>query len=316
MKNKIIHIYNKIINLFSFYNEIHKIRRKINSISIDKINISNIPKSHPRGFIKEFQKRRVTIVELYLYILNNLSSEKYNDRLKSLRLIYTESFHSKALKMPLNTARVQIALMKMAIKEKHNKRKQLEYIRDFSISSYGLSNDIRRYLKILDIIEVPETGEQLKDLNLGWDHHVHDNSSYGRKNPCQLLLDAFIKGLSEITIVYNSISHPEIISEAVEAGNILGIKVNIGLEFSEGKQNKRYHYIFKLNNISNAKELKKYFSDNKEKLNFLTTGLEKNQKNRIESLKKLINNFNKIFLPNLNQDYQKNSIYYIKPIKN
>ncbi|MEZ5012285.1 MAG: hypothetical protein R2744_12225 [Bacteroidales bacterium] len=34
----------------------------------------------------------------------------------------------------------------------------------------------------LDIIEVPEKGLELRDLYMGWDFHVHDNASYGRKS--------------------------------------------------------------------------------------------------------------------------------------
>jgi hypothetical protein len=89
--------------------------------------------------------------------------------------------------MPLNAARVQLTLMKEVVKNRDSKRVQLELMRDFTVSSFGHPRTIRYFLKKLDIIEVPETGEELKDLNMGWDFHVHDSTSYGRKLPTRQL---------------------------------------------------------------------------------------------------------------------------------
>ena len=58
-------------------------------------------------------------------------------------------------------------------------------------------------LQLLDklgLAELPETGKKLKDLDMGFDGHVHDTATSGRKNPTQLIIDAFIKGMSELTI--------------------------------------------------------------------------------------------------------------------
>ena len=50
---------------------------------------------------------------------------------------------------------------------------------------------------------------------MGWDFHVHDNTSYGRKTPIQLIIDAFIKGISEITVVYTNLEHEEAIKRTI-----------------------------------------------------------------------------------------------------
>ena len=161
--------------------------------------------------------------------------------------------------MPLNAARVQMAIMKEVIKNRDNKRIQLELMRDFTVSSFGHPRSIRKYLNKFNIIEVPETGEELRELKMGWDFHVHDNTSYGLKSPSQLLIDAFIKGISELTVAYNTLDHSDAVKEVLEAGKILGIKVNIALEFSALTNGKRFHYMYILPNFSSKKERFKKF---------------------------------------------------------
>lgn len=276
--------------------------------------IENFPDSHPRGFIKKFRKRRITIGEAYLKIIDYLESSKYNERLEALELLVEQILFSRALEMPLNTARVQLALMKEAVKNKNNKRIQLERLQDFSICSFGQPRIIRKYLNQLNIIEVPETGQSLKDLDMGWDPHVHDNSSYGRKTPTQLVIDAFIKGISKITVVYNSLDHIEIMNEAIEAGRILGINVNIGLEFCVGKRGKRFYYLYQLPHFSTQEIFKEFIQTHKDDLEIFIKGLTENQINRMQSIHNLINNFNTVFLSSINQGFPDESIYNLEKL--
>lgn len=314
LKSKLIVCYNLVVNRLSFYHGLYKMRRWLNA-GIDRLeSIESFPESHPRGFIKKFRKRRISIVESYVKIIGFLESDKYNERLEALKLLARHVLHSRSLEMPLNTARVQLALMKEAVKNRNNKRVQLERLRDFSISSFGKPKFIRKYLKELNIIEVPETGQQLKDLYMGWDSHVHDNSSYGRKTPTQLIIDAFIKGISQLTVVYNTLSDPEIIKEAIDACHILGITVNIGLEFYIGGKDKRFHYIYLLPHFENEKELNHYLESKKEDLNVFVRGLEEARKNRILAITDAILNFNLNHLPKINNGYQKGSIYYLEKL--
>ena len=239
-----------ILNSLSFSNDIKRLRRLINqSIDVPQV-IEEYPDSHPRGFLKEFKRRRTTIAETYLRITTSLDSQNYKHRISALRLLSEHIIYSRSLKMPLNAARVQLALMKKVVNNRENKRKQLEFMQDFSVSSFGHPRAIRKFLKKLDIIEVPEKGKELKDLNLGWDFHVHDNTSYGRKSPSQLVIDAFIKGMSEMTIAHNNLKAEDAVKEALEAGKILGIKVNIAIEFSALTNGKRFHYMYVLPNFS------------------------------------------------------------------
>jgi hypothetical protein len=307
--------YNDIVNYLSFATNLRKLRTRINqSIDTPEI-ISELPNSHPRGFIKEFKKRRTTIAETYLKITKSLESANYNDRIHALTLLAEHINYSRSIKMPLNAARVQLALMKEVVKNRDNKRVQLELMRDFTVSSFGHPRAIRNYLKKLDIIEVPETGEELRDLKMGWDFHVHDSTSYGRKRPIQLIIDAFIKGISELTIAYNNLDREEAVKEVLEAGRILGIKVNIALEFSALTNGMRFHYMYILPNFSSKKKkFKKFLKQKSDDFNEFLHELEENEKKRELIIEQLIEHFNKTYLPQINEGYAFDSIYYLQPL--
>lgn len=311
----LVKVYNDIVNYLSFAKNLRDLRTKINlRIDLPEI-ITPFPDSHPRGFIKEFKKRRTTIVESYLRITKNLESLSYDERIHALRLLAEHINYSQSLKMPLNTARVQLALMKEVVKNRDNKRIQLELMRDFSVSSFGHPRVIRRFLKKFDIIEVPETGEELRDLKMGWDFHVHDNTSYGRKTPIQLIIDAFIKGISELTVVYTNLDHEEAIKEVLEAGKILGIKVNIAIEFSAIVNGLRFHFIYILPEFaSDKKKFKKFLKQKSQDFMEFMNQLDENDKKRRVTINHLIDNFNKIHLPKINEGYESDSIYYLKPL--
>ena len=311
----LIKTYNDFVNFLSFATKLRKLRSRINqSIDIPEI-ISEFPNSHPRGFIKEFRKRRTTIVETYLRITKCLESADYNERVHALGLLAEHIMYSRSLKMPLNAARVQLALMKEVVKNRDDKRVQLELMRDFTVSSYGHPRAIRNFLKKLDIIEVPETGEELKDLKMGWDFHVHDSTSYGRKSPIQLIIDAFIKGISELTIAYNNLDREEAVKEVLEAGRILGIKVNIALEFSALTNGMRFHYMYILPNFSSQKgRFKKFLKQKSDDFKEFLHELEENEKKREKNIAQLIEDFNSEHLPKINEGYEPDSIYYLQPI--
>jgi len=109
------------------------------------------------------------------------------------------------------------------------------------MSTRGQHQIIRKLCDELNIIELPEKGVRIGDLGYGWDGQVHDTATSGRKNPTQLIIDAFIKGISWLTVGYGSASDREMMEETIEAGNILGLNVNIGFEFSVKVGGLQYH---------------------------------------------------------------------------
>ena len=301
--------YNRLVNAMSFGAEYQKLRRLLNARIDSPASIEEIPSSHPAGFVREMKKRRITIVESYLIIIRYLESEHHKERIHALKLLEEQTFHSKNITMPLNTARVQLALMKEAIKSRDNKRRQLELLHDFTVSSYGQHSVIRAFLDEMGIIELPETGQRIADMDQGWDLHVHDNSSYGRKTPSQLVIDAFIKGISEITVAFNLLNSLDNIDEVLSAGDILGVRVTIGAEFSLLSQAHRFHFMFLLPRIRTSAELALFFEQHALELRFFIDGLNSNQQSRIASIHALIDSFNTLHLPALNAGYADGSIY-------
>ncbi len=308
-------IYNNLVNYLSFTSELRSLRNKIN-ISIDLPEyIEEFPDSHPKGFIKEFKKRRTTIAETYLRITKSLESARYSQRIQALRLLAEHITYSRSLTMPFNAARVQLAIMKAVVQNRHNKRVQLELMHDFSISSFGHPRAIRRYLKKFNMVEVPETGKELFELNMGWDYHVHDKTSYGYKLPSQLIIDAFIKGISELTVVYNNLEEPDAVKEVLEAGRIMGIKVNIALEFSAMHGGRRFHFIYTLPEFSSKKgRFKKFLKQRSDDFDAFLDELEANEKIRRKNLRLLIDQFNRVHLAGINKEYEPGSVYYLDPI--
>jgi len=307
--------YIKIVNALSFSSELYKLRRELNSRIDMPSTIATGMHTHAVGVSRWFKNRRISIAEAYLMVVRDLESKHYKARLRALRVMLDASFHAKTLDMPLNTARVQLALIKEAVKNRGNRRRQLELLQDFSISSHGQQQVIRRLLDELNIVELPETGAKLKNLDAGRDEHVHDAATSGRKNPTQLLIDAFIKGISELTIAYTSMASLDMMKEALDAGKVLGIRVSIALELSIQVHGHRFHFMALLPLFKNGKEAGLWFDDHTSRLKMLFEGLEKNQENREEAVRGLLKYFNATSLKEINDGYPDSELYTVPKLK-
>jgi hypothetical protein len=308
-------LYLSLVNALSFSSELYKLRRELNA-RIDAAG-SSAPDAPNQslGVSKWFRNRRITIAEAYLMVVRELESTHSKNRLRALRMMVDVSFHAKTLDMPLNTARVQMALIKEAVKNRNNRRKQLELLHDFSIASHGQPQFIRKLLDELNIIELPETGARIKNLDAGWDEHVHDTATSGRKNPTQLLIDAFIKGISELTIAYSSAASVTMMGEAIDAGRIVGIRVNIGLEFSVLVSGRRFHFMAVLPQFKSGKDAAHWFRQHSSSMRTILDGLEKNQENRVDAVKKLLQYFNETALKEINAGYPEDPMYTVPKLK-
>lgn len=299
---------NRVTQWLSFSEEIHSIVDSLNqTLGEPPIKLGKRHISHPGGFGREFGRRRLSIAQAYLIIARHQSPEHFESRLQALRILMEQSLHAKTVTMPMNTARVQIHLMKDAVKAFGNRRLQMEHVSDFGLASFGHEAVIRSFLKDLALIEVPELGKPMSELELGWDDHVHDSLSEGRKTPTHVLLDAFVKGISKITLVYNNIEEGRMINEALTAGKILGIKVEIGIEFSIGKGGSRRHYMYIPPAFARSKDFFAFLKKNEEKLKEFRTGFKQNQDYRYQALISVIKQFNEIHLPKLNEDFSPDS---------
>lgn len=313
--SRLVRLYNRAVDALSFSNELYKLRRELNAQIDFREGAADDGDRRPLGAARWFKKRRISIAEAYLEVVRDLDSEHSGRRLRALRVMLDASFHNQALDMPLNTARVQLFLMKAAVKSRDDRRRQLELLADFSESSYGQSAVTRKLLDRLGLIELPESGQKLRDLGAGFDGHVHDAASTGRKNPTQLIIDAFIKGMSEITVSYYSPDSMELMEEAVEAGHIAGIRVDIGLEFGAMWQGGRFHFMALLPHMERGSDVKRFFDKNGAVLAPLFAGMEEDEEGRVAAIRRLMHSFNAGPRHELNKGFPDKKIYRVKKLK-
>jgi hypothetical protein len=308
-------LYVSTVERLSFSSELYKLRRDLNARIDQPEAIEAGPRSHPMGVSRWFKKRRISIAEAYLTVIRDLDSRHAKSRLRALRIMIDASYHTQALDMPLNTARVQLALIKEAVKSRDDRRRQLELLQDFSASTYGQAQKIRKLLDKLGLVELPETGGKLRDLGMGFDGHVHDTATSGRKNPTQLVIDAFIKGMSELTIAYNGASALEMMEEAVEAGRIVGIRINVGIELGLDFEGERFHFMAILPEMKRAEDLERFFSENRKAFKPIFQGLEEDQEGRVEAIRRLFASYNETQLPELNEGFPKKAAYRLQRLR-
>ncbi|OQB48868.1 MAG: hypothetical protein BWY02_01701 [bacterium ADurb.Bin157] len=316
IQSRLTAVLNDFIDWVSFDDEIGTIVDRLNQTYEEPIvkPILRRP-SHPGGFRRELGKRRVSIAEAYIIIAKSQAPELYEARLDALRILVEQSLHAKNVTMPINTARMQIFMMKEAVNAYGNRRRQMEFVADFGRVSFGNEVVIRSFLKKNGLIEVPEEDKPLKQLGLGWDDHLHDSLSDGRKAPSQILIDAFIRGLSCITLVYNNIEESRIISEAITGGEIMGIAVEIGIEFSVGVGGERRHYMYVPPVFAKSKDFFAFLKDNDAQLADFREGLKKNVASRCQSIFSIIKQFNDIHLPRLNESFSPDGPCWFMPLK-
>lgn len=306
---------NDLIHWASFNEEINTIVDKLNqALEEPPVKLGHRFVSHPGGFCREFVRRRISMAEAYIIITKLHSPENFETRLQALRTLMEQSLHAKTVTMPINTARVQIFLIKEAIKAHGDRRRQMESVADFGRASFGHEAVIRGFLKDHGLIEIPEEGKALKAMNLGWDDHVHDSLTEGRKTPTRILIDSFVKGLSRITLLYNAVGEERMISEAISAGEILGISVEIGIEFSVGHGGCRRHYLYVPPAFKRSRDFFAFLKEHEADLAELRTGLHKNVENRHQSIVSVIRQFNEIHLPKLNEDFASDNPCWFSPL--
>ncbi len=159
--------------------------------------------------------------------MNECTQEGSLRRLSALRTLYNEVLASAQTSFRRNTARVLIQIMKGIVRAHGDMRQQLLLAHDFRRTAHGSPRVVRQQLQKYGLVEMPEDWSQL-----AFDHHVHDSSSKGRKNPTQLIMDAWIKGIRHLTIIYYNYIEPHIAREALHAADIMGVDVLIGIEFT------------------------------------------------------------------------------------
>lgn len=213
------------------------------------------PYLHPHGIKEMAAPQALRIAYAVAHLLGSLEIGEASDRLAALRSLKDEVFYSSQSGMRINTARVLIEIMKNLIRAKGDCTRQLMLAHDFNAAASGRPKIVRDQLAKHHLLEMPEEWNQVT-----FDDHVHDANTKGRKSPTHLIMDAWIKGIRCLTVVYYNYVPKEAARELLEAGEIMGIEVRIGFEFFTSFRSKTVQLICSPRGISDAKAFVKFLS--------------------------------------------------------
>ncbi|PIE72402.1 MAG: hypothetical protein CSA20_08020 [Deltaproteobacteria bacterium] len=209
---------------------------------------------HPQGIKEMAASQGLRIAYAVVSLLDSFEKGKARDRLRALRSLKEEVFLFSSTYYRNNTARVLLQIMKELLRTRDNEMRRLKLAHDFCLVSTGTPRTIRKELAKYHLVEMPEEWNQL-----AFDGHVHDANTKGRKSPTHLVMDAWIKGIRSLTVVYYNYVRPDVIEELLEAGKILDIEVRVGIEISARFREKYIRFTWEPGG----------FSDNKAFLRFL-----------------------------------------------
>ena len=197
------------------------------------------PHFHPNGIKEMAESRGIRIAHAVVRLLDSLEAGEMEDRLVALRTLREEVLTTAEGTLPRNTARVLIEIMKDLVRFSGNERRQLELAHDFRTAASGKPRTIRRLMRRYHLLEMPEEWNQI-----AFDDHVHDANTKGRKSSTHLIMDAWVKGIRRLRVIFYNHITPGSATELMEAARIMEMDVRIGIEFSARMRGKYIQLIW------------------------------------------------------------------------
>ena len=191
------------------------------------------PYLHPNGIKQMAATRGLRIAYAIIHLLSSLEQGKAQDRIAALRSLKEEVLMASESTLSINTARVLLQIMKELVRSGDDPLRQLVLAHDFRRAILGNPRVIRRKLRKYHLIEISEDWSQL-----AFDDHVHDANTKGRKSPTHLIMDAWIKGIRKLTVIYYTIINTDVAAELLEAAKIMGLSARIGIELRVRHRNR------------------------------------------------------------------------------
>lgn len=216
------------------------------------------PYLKPHGIKELAAPYGIRIAYAAFNLLGSLESDEVKERLRALSALRNEVLATSKTNMRNNRARVLIQIAKEIIRSENDEQKQLRLAHDFRSISFGKSSFIREQLKKYHLLEMPEEWNQLT-----FDDRVHDANSKGRKSASHLIMDAWIKGIRRLRVVYYDCLTPEVATELYSAAQILDIKVEFGIEFRAVIRDRYIKFVWTPKNILDQKDITDFFERSK-----------------------------------------------------
>ena len=209
---------------------------------------------HPNGIKELAASKGLRIAYASACLLGSLEAGKASDRIQALRSLRDEVLLSSTSYFQKNTARVLLQIMKELLRNRNMEEKQLQLAHDFHRASSGRPKVIRAELAKYFLLEMPEAWNQVS-----FDDRVHDANTKGRKSPTHLVMDAWIKGIRKLTVVYYNYVDPAVVEELLEASEILDVHVQVGIELSANFRNRYIRFTWEPCGFSNNQAILRFF---------------------------------------------------------
>ncbi len=185
------------------------------------------PFFHPLGIKELAESRGLRTAYAIVNLLESMERGLVENRLQALKGLKDEILNTASGPMPKNTARILLQIMKELVRAKGNYSLQLQLAHSFRMAAFGKPRVVRKLLVRYHLLEMPEEWNQIT-----FDDHVHDANTSGRKSPTHLIMDAWIKGIRRLRVIYYHYIEPRFAAELIEAARIMEIDLRIGIEFS------------------------------------------------------------------------------------
>jgi hypothetical protein len=214
------------------------------------------PYLHPHGIKEMAASRELRIAYAVVHLLNSLEVGEEKERLAALRSLRDEVLYSTKSYLRKNTARVLLQIMKRLVRSEGVSRSRLELAHDFRMAATGKPRVIREQLRKYHLLEMSEEWNQVAT-----DDHVHDVNTKGRKSPTHLIMDAWIKGIQRLKVVYYNYVRSDVAAELLEAAEIMGIRVRIGVELSPRFRNRYIQLIWAPRGLLSAQDYLQFLEE-------------------------------------------------------
>ncbi len=214
------------------------------------------PYLHPHGIKEMAASRELRIAYAVAHLLNSLEVGEAKDRLSALRSLHDEVLYSARSHLRNNTARVLIQIMKRLVRSQGDYTNRLQLAHDFRMTASGRPRVVREQLRRYHLLEMPEQWNQIAT-----DDHVHDVNTKGRKTPTHLIMDAWIKGIRRLKVIYYNYVSQEAASELLEAAEIMGIRVRIGIELAARFRNRYVQLIWAPRGLLDAQDFLRFLEE-------------------------------------------------------
>ncbi len=211
---------------------------------------------HPHGIIELAESKEIRVAYAVVHLLDTLEVGQVDDRLGALQALHDEVLFSASSNFRYNTGRVLIQIMKSLVRAKNNHEEQLRLAHDFREAATGKRRVIRKMLKRYHLLEMPEEWNQV-----AFDNHVHDANTKGRKSATHLIMDAWIKGIRKLNVVYYNFVEPAAVRELLQAAKIMEIKVDIGIEFQARFHNRYVQFIWEPQGFHSYAEMLSFMNE-------------------------------------------------------